>query len=863
MDTEKVVQDLNRRFAQPLPEFYQRRIIVWQDEDKEFADVIDDVALENARVVVLTGSNQFSVKKLIAVDDKYSNILLYAPLPFEDKEDNWLLDVKLYSESFHADRLSMWMDELGLDDSAAMRKVFKDYRIFFANKERRGKVAGLKKRPASPKELHLAVMAAICGIKDPEPRAILRAVLKAGLQDDNKILAALRQYNAEEMFWMLARQGTGYDEEGKHLYALANRILLTATSRTMGRVPLSGLESYISTPHVAFCYDFVSTWLHSEDSDAFQDIARAVETNLHLLPRFAGLTIEELLETECYPCINSLILKKLMADIGDRRIDPEAIIQAVDKRRTCVWYDDVRPFFEGILQVAHMQTFYRENGGGFHTVEPAKVWEEYTGTYYKMDTYYRLFHLANERCKKNYHSDLGEAMGKVEEVVEGLYTTWFLGKLGSSWSDVAASQLQEYGYILNVDRQENFYSEWVKPSDTKIFVIISDAMRYEVAATLADELRLETQSQVKLHNCQATFPTITKFGMAALLPHDKLSVEDKGDRLAVLVDGASSEAGVRDKVLKKANPNSAALRYSEIIGKTNRAERRAMVKSMEVVYIYHDTIDTAGHEGDAKVFRACSDAIEEIKNMVRIIVNDFNTYNILITADHGFLYTNSPLTESDKVGKDFSGREKEFGRRYAILEKGASPELLMPIKFLDGNTPYDGFTPRESIRIKMQGGGLNFVHGGISLQEMVVPVIEYRFLRNASKEYQNNQDRYDIKPVTLSLLTANKRLSNLIFSLDFYQKEPVGDNRQACTYLIYFTDSNGRKISDEQRVIADKTGTETRDRAFRFTFNLKSQKYSEYEPYFLVIADEKGLQPPQRIEFEIRIALAIDDFNFF
>lgn len=38
MDTDKVIQDLNRRFAVPLPEFYQRRIIFWYDEDKEFED---------------------------------------------------------------------------------------------------------------------------------------------------------------------------------------------------------------------------------------------------------------------------------------------------------------------------------------------------------------------------------------------------------------------------------------------------------------------------------------------------------------------------------------------------------------------------------------------------------------------------------------------------------------------------------------------------------------------------------------------------------------------------------------------------------------------------------------------------------
>ena len=64
MDTDKIIQDLNRRFAAPLPEFYQRRIIFWYDEDKEFEDKLDEVVLENAKVIALTGNNAFSVKKL-------------------------------------------------------------------------------------------------------------------------------------------------------------------------------------------------------------------------------------------------------------------------------------------------------------------------------------------------------------------------------------------------------------------------------------------------------------------------------------------------------------------------------------------------------------------------------------------------------------------------------------------------------------------------------------------------------------------------------------------------------------------------------------------------------------------------------
>ena len=100
---------------------------------------------------------------------------------------------------------------------------------------------------------------------------------------------------------------------------------------------------------------------------------------------------------------------------------------------------------------------------------------------------------------------------------------------------------------------------------------------------------------------------------------------------------------------------------------------------------YYAFDDETAHTSEKLVFSACDDAISEIKNMVRIICNEFGGTRVLITSDHGFLYTAKPLQENDKVDRsDFGGKEVEYARRYAIMQKGASPEYLMPIKFLDG-----------------------------------------------------------------------------------------------------------------------------------------------------------------------------------
>ena len=180
---------------------------------------------------------------------------------------------------------------------------------------------------------------------------------------------------------------------------------------------------------------------------------------------------------------------------------------------------------------------------------------------------------------------------------------------------------------------------------------------------------------------------------------------------------------------------------------------------------------------------------------------------------------------------------------------------MLPVKFMDDG--YDAFAPRESVRIKKKGGGLNFVHGGISLQEMVVPVVEYHYLRNDSKAYQRNKAKYDTK------LSASRKISNMIFSLNFYQKDAVSDNRSAANYLLYFVDSNGKQISDTAKIIADKTSDNGQERTFHCSFNLKSLKYDNRASYYLVIADESGLQMPQKEEFQIDIAFAVDEFDFF
>ncbi len=355
MDSEKIKQDLNRRFATPLPEFYKRRIVVWIDEDAEFVDKLDEITLNGAKVISLTGSNNFYVKKLLALDDPTGNYLVYRPFAYESDEENWLLDMELYGEEFRADLVSMWMDEMGIPQTPALRRGFKQYRKFFNAQARRNKVSSQTATPTTPAQLQMAIMVALAGLKDAKPNAIIKTVLQAGLlKDSNPVYAEFVNYGIDEAFWRMVAQGTGYQDMDTDLAQLATHLLLTASTRTMRQEFLAGLQMFISSAHQAYCYDFVSDWMHSEDAKDIYEIAAYVEDELKLPQRFMKLQVADLVDTEVFPCVNEVILVKLMTEISDHIIDVDTITQTVEKRRTCVWYDGVKNYYEGILQVAKM-----------------------------------------------------------------------------------------------------------------------------------------------------------------------------------------------------------------------------------------------------------------------------------------------------------------------------------------------------------------------------------------------------------------------------------------------------------------------------------------------------------------------------
>ncbi|HQQ66636.1 MAG TPA: BREX-1 system phosphatase PglZ type A [Thermotogota bacterium] len=864
--SETIKLRLAERFAAPLPEFYKRRIVFWRDEDREFPERVDELVPEGVTLVKLTGSNHFAVKKLLTVDDLTGDYLIYDPLAYEkDSRDDWLLDIKLYSEEFRADLVSLQMEELLVEPTAVMRNTVKLYARFFDNKERKAKLRKIGRTYQTPLQLHIDIMAVLCGLNGGSEQDVIIAVFSAGLEKgSNALLENIEKFGNIEAFWQLVRKFTGYARgEGRSLSDLASHVLLTALSHTMPASVLKGLERFVSDSCKAYCYQLVREWQRINNSLTstpcfLLDICRHVESELRLAERFDKLETDVLLKSGIFPAIDESILKRFYAEIGEHVIKVDTILEAVENRRTSGWYSLTKEYFECLYDMAKMQEFYQTHIEAFHLVEPVKVWELYTTNAYWMDRYYRRFHSNFEKTLKVSNPILEDALKKCSDFVEGLYREWFLKELTALWTKAIARDLEALGYVSEINRQREFFSRYVLQSVSKgsrVFVVISDGLRFEVAAELAETLDHTTRGKASLEAMQTVFPSVTEFGMAALLPGKELSMNEKMD---VIVDGYSTAGTAgRGALLNAVNPNSLAVTYNDLL-RMKQAERRNLAQGKEIIYIYHNSIDAIGDKSatETKVFEACKTAIDELEAIVRVIVNDLSGINILITADHGFLYTYKPLEESQKTSRQtFEGEIYQLGRRFALVPPGTTASYLLPVRTEGqlGGIPMKGYTPQDTVRIKVQGGGENYVHGGISMQEMVVPVIVYKGMRSGYKKY------VEIQNPGLSLISESRKVSNLLFSLDFLQKQPIGDKVQTCNYNLYVTDNAGNPVSDIQTIIANRTSNNASERVFRVRFTLKQMAFDRNAVYRLVIANDT--EAGEEITFHIDIAFA-DDFGF-
>src|SRR5699024_11459839 len=130
-------------------------------------------------------------------------------------------------------------------------------------------------------------------------------------------------------------------------------------------------------------------------------------------------------------------------------------------------------------------------------------------------------------------------------------------------------------------------------------------------------------------------PSITKLGMASILSYRSLDIESSGK---VIADDAPIEGyGARKKFIENKIENSLVYKYSDSMA-LNKTEKAETFKGLNLIYIYHDTIDGIGDNAatENRVFDAADSSVSELFELINSIRKDFSGTNIYVSYDIGF-----------------------------------------------------------------------------------------------------------------------------------------------------------------------------------------------------------------------------------
>ena len=171
---------------------------------------------------------------------------------------------------------------------------------------------------------------------------------------------------------------------------------------------------------------------------------------------------------------------------------------------------------------------------------------------------------------------------------------------------------------------------------------------------------------------------------------------------------------------------------------------------------------------------------------------------------------------------------------------------------------FEGFAPRENVHFKRPGGTNNYVHGGMSLQELCVPVIGFWRARSGSKDF------VDTRAATLRVLSEGRRVTNSLFSVNLIQEEPAQGKVLPCEYELVFTDASGNEVSDTVKAHANKTSANSQERVVHAKFALHAADgFSAKGPYYLVCRERETGKIVWRETYTIAVSFApVADFGF-
>lgn len=824
------------------------RIVFWHSdglEAGELAEYRTAFAEHSWELIDAASVGPLALKSHIRDEADTSFVILLTGDQPEPRRDP-LLDLKLSFPVFRADDLNMYLDELGLGSRTDLRDYVESRLAFFKNKARRDSLRsiGLKAAAETREGLDTKLLAVLADADSDHLDAILLALVSK-LTPEQDVSALFALFDLQTVFWKTIKQAFGFEDANPNLSKLILHLFYSDLSYGLNASlgTKSGLKIvFYLVPDTGAAFRFCQTWRNTVSARPayiqwMRWIASASGTLLNELMN--ELDLDSLLGIRCFDT-NKWILASFVSGIK-----PQANVDSLRKIAELSQAKAIEDFWlspkeseqyarayaaceAGAKFISAMASFSPDANLGAQVLA-----KSYCDCWYLIDQSYRQF---REQSEGLVLWDLFKNLGII---MDSTYVDRYLQVLGTAWERSLLGEgksLNEWT-ILPGCKQEDFFTRHVKASlDSgelrRVYVVVSDALRYETARELHDLLAANPRLKLEYSAMQSMLPSITRLGMAALLPHRTLSW---GANQSVMVDGMISQSiESRSKILESVN--GMAIDGSELLA-MKRDAARSFVKDRAVVYIYHDKIDAIGDKqsSEEQSFNACRDAIQDIESIVNYIINTLQGSRIVITADHGFIYIPGDPPESMKTTLPAAIPGTLIPKKRYIIGKQLAeyPGAIRGNQNLNGSAPDIGFlVPRGIQRFHFKGGA-QFFHGGIMPQETIVPVLTVRPAGEGAKSSS------PIRKVELGVMSLPQTITTRQINPRIHQDEPIGPTILARTVKVGIY-KDGAAVSDESVVMFNASSSAHTDLRRTVPLHLLRGEFDSKALYRFSIIDEES-----------------------
>lgn len=808
---------MNNRIARALTKLFERhRIIFWYDAKKELRSDFEALELPGIEKLELA-NNEFGVKYRLLREEPEQKFLLYHEGPQPEYLDNWLLDVQLAQGEFRTDQVGLWLSELELGLEFA--DVVQAHEEFFKAVKRKESLKRSLKPDDTPGMVRMKMLG-VCSGAEPRLDTVLESLLAELTENEPRMdtneheegskLRLIKRCGLDSYLWEQMKRQYGYESEKNSVKDFALTLFKYCYFQQFGSQENIRVNScsFVVPSLTSDALVFLKRWKDSRQYEAsFESLSDECADLLGIEQDLNSRDFRTLIDLDYFRLIDKKIISELVRNVVDRTVSTGDVALWVRQRRQGHWYQDFRHLYEAVDYAA--QFVHMLDEATLEMASMADGIERYSHSWFRLDQLYRkvVYHVRR--------SGQSTLMGALTEQIENLYSNNYLLKLNDRWQGYvdAANRWAAPPVLL----QKDFFHRCVQPflnKDKKVYVIISDALRYEIGDELLSLIRQEDRFDASLEPALSMLPSYTQLGMAALLPNKTLELADN-DTGAVNVDGQSSQGTAnRIKIIDQAiTQRGTALRAEELMA-LNRDDCRALVRDHDVVYIYHNIIDKTGDSRDSeeRVFDAVEDTLQELVKIIKKLASA-NASNLLLTSDHGFIYQNRVLDESDFSGAAVEGEQILFRNRRFVLGTGLKPAPeLRTFKSAELGLigSMEVHIPKSINRLRVKGAGSRFVHGGASLQEVVIPVVRI-----------NKKRKSDISSVEVDILRGGTSvITSGQLALVFYQTEPSTEKVQPRTLRAGIYTQEGELISDSHDLVFDFVSDNPRERELQIRFVL-------------------------------------------